>query len=62
MNVFAYLDAGSGSMLIQAVLGGAAGLAVAFKAWRGKLATKRLASQPGLDATPKESRETANSD
>jgi hypothetical protein len=29
--VLAYLDPGSGSMLLQALLGGIAGLAVAFK-------------------------------
>ena len=30
-TVFAYLDAGSGSMILQALLGGAAGLFVAVK-------------------------------
>lgn len=35
--VFAYIDPGSGSLLLQALLGGAAGLAVAFKAFRARL-------------------------
>lgn len=38
---FGYLDAGSGSLIIQAILGGAAGLAVAFKAWKGRLTGRR---------------------
>lgn len=38
--VFAYLDPGSGSLLLQALLGGLAGLAVGFKAWRMRLAAK----------------------
>ncbi len=38
--IFAYLDAGSGSLLLQALLGGAAGIAVAFKAWRARVAGK----------------------
>lgn len=33
----AYLDAGSGSLIVQAVLGGIAGIAVAFRAWRARL-------------------------
>lgn len=39
--IFGYLDAGSGSLLLQALVGGFAGLAVAFKAWRGKLKQRR---------------------
>lgn len=35
--IFGYLDAGSGSLIIQAILGGAAGIAVAFKAWKARL-------------------------
>lgn len=36
--MFAYLDAGSGSLLLQALLGGVAGIAVAFRAWKARLA------------------------
>lgn len=34
--IFAYLDPGSGSLILQAVLGGAAGLGVAAKAMRNR--------------------------
>ena len=34
----AYLDAGTGSMMLQAVLGGAAGLAVMGRVFRARLA------------------------
>lgn len=39
--IFGYLDAGSGSLLLQAILGGVAGLGVAFKAWRGRFSRRR---------------------
>lgn len=39
--LFAYLDAGSGSLILQAILGGAAGIAVAFKAWKARLVGKQ---------------------
>ncbi len=42
--IFGYLDAGSGSLILQAILGGAAGIAVAFKAWKAKLAGKPTAA------------------
>ena len=35
--IFAYLDAGSGSLIIQAVLGGIAGIVVAGKAWKARM-------------------------
>jgi hypothetical protein len=39
MKTLAYLDAASGSMIIQAVIGGVAGIAVLFKVgWRRVLA------------------------
>lgn len=44
--IFSYLDAGSGSLLLQALVGGFAGLAVAFKAWRGKLKQRRGVEEP----------------
>jgi len=41
--IFAYLDPGSGSLILQAVLGGVAGLGVAAKAmrhrWRARSAS-----------------------
>lgn len=36
---FAYLDPGSGSMLLQIILGGVAGLVVVFKLYWGQLLT-----------------------
>jgi hypothetical protein len=50
--LFAYLDAGSGSLLLQAILGGLAGVAVAAKAWKARLTGKRathdaVAEEPG---------------
>lgn len=36
--IFGYLDAGSGSLLLQALIGGLAGLGVAYKAMRMKFA------------------------
>lgn len=46
--LFGYLDAGSGSLILQAILGGAAGILVAFKAWKARLIGKRAMS--GVDA------------
>lgn len=43
--IFGYLDAGSGSLILQAILGGAAGIAVAFKAWRARLMGKETAAE-----------------
>ncbi len=36
--IFGYLDAGSGSLILQAVIAGAAGIGVAFKAMRMRMA------------------------
>lgn len=41
---FAYLDAGSGSLILQAVLGGIAGVVVAAKAWRARLRGRKGAT------------------
>jgi hypothetical protein len=35
--IFGYLDAGSGSLILQAVIGGLTGIGVAVKAWRSRL-------------------------
>lgn len=43
--IFGYLDAGSGSLILQAILGGAAGILVAFKAWKARLMGKRAAAE-----------------
>jgi hypothetical protein len=43
--IFGYLDAGSGSLILQAILGGAAGILVAFKAWKARLMGKQARSE-----------------
>lgn len=43
--IFGYLDAGSGSLILQAILGGAAGILVAFKAWKARLAGRGAISE-----------------
>lgn len=52
--IFAYLDAGSGSLLLQALLGGLAGIAVAFKAWRARISGKRLIAGADGETDPVE--------
>ena len=44
-HILGYLDAGSGSMLLQAILGGAAGIAVAFRAWKSRLKGKKAVDE-----------------
>lgn len=39
MSLFAYLDPGSGSVLLQALLGGVAALAITGKLWWHRLLT-----------------------
>ena len=52
--IFGYLDAGSGSLILQAILGGAAGIWVAFKAWKARITGKETMAeaQPGSDEQP----------
>ncbi len=40
--IFAYLDPGSGSLILQAVLGGAAGVGVAAKAMRHRWKMRKM--------------------
>jgi len=42
---FAYLDPGTGTLIVQALLGGTAGVAVLFKTKRSRLAKKRRAPE-----------------
>lgn len=44
--IFAYLDPGSGSLILQAVLGGAAGLGVAAKAMRSRWRARSAGDTP----------------
>lgn len=41
--VFGYLDPGSGSLILQAVLGGVAGVGVAAKAMRNRWKARKMA-------------------
>ena len=45
MNLFAYLDPGSSTLIIQAVLGGAAGAAVLFKTMGSKFSRKNKSEE-----------------
>ena len=40
MRFFAYLDPGTGTIIVQAILGGAAGVAVLFKTFGRKFSRK----------------------
>ena len=40
--IFGYLDAGSGSLLLQALIAGAAGIGVAYRAMRVKIDRKSV--------------------
>jgi hypothetical protein len=53
---FGYLDPGSGSLILQALLGGVAGMVVAFKAFKNKIPFARKRSQePTTGAEPSDS-------
>lgn len=43
--IFAYLDPGSGSLILQAVLGGVAGLGVAAKAMRNRWRARSVSEE-----------------
>ncbi|HJS72487.1 MAG TPA: hypothetical protein VJ858_07150 [Acidimicrobiia bacterium] len=47
--LFGYLDAGSGSLILQAILGGAAGIAVAFKAWKARMMGKQAVTEANAE-------------
>lgn len=49
---FAYLDAGSGSLILQAVLGGIAGVVVAGRAWKARVFGKKAATDETLTEEP----------
>lgn len=44
----AYLDAGSGSLILQAVLGGIAGVVVAGRAWKARIFGKKNATDEAM--------------
>jgi hypothetical protein len=59
MSNLAYLDAASGSMLLQAILGGAAGLAVTFKVMGGRLKRTLFFWRRGEDAQSENTAESS---
>jgi hypothetical protein len=50
MFVLGYLDAGSGSLLLQAILGGLAGVAVAYRAFKAKVTGKKAVEETATDS------------
>ena len=49
--IFGYLDPGSGSLILQALLGGAAGILVAFKAWKARVMGKEAIAEAEADTS-----------
>jgi len=50
MRLFAYLDPGSGSVLLQALLGGVAAIAITGKLWWARLLMLLRIRQPPADS------------
>ncbi|MBK5266882.1 MAG: hypothetical protein JJE47_05550 [Acidimicrobiia bacterium] len=55
--ILGYLDPGTGSLIIQTVLGGAAGLAVLFRSTRRRFADRK--TPPGAATTEESASELA---
>ena len=58
--IFGYLDPGTGSLILQAVVGGLAGVGVAYKAWRSKLSAKGKGKSAEADAASDQSVEDSS--
>ena len=54
MSIFGYLDAGSGSLLLQALLGGLAGIAVAWRALKARVTGKKPADDASVADEPEQ--------
>ena len=52
MTLLAYLDPGSGSVLLQALLGGIAAIAITGKLWWHRLLTLLRIRRPDDDSAP----------
>jgi hypothetical protein len=59
MTHFAYLDPGTGTLIVQALLGGTAGVAVLFKTKRSRLVKKNRAVEAEQATDQGESDEAA---
>ena len=57
--VLAYLDPGSGSLILQAVLGGVAGVGVAAKAMRNRWKARKVADVADDETSGDESAQTS---
>jgi hypothetical protein len=57
MTHFAYLDPGTGTLIVQALLGGTAGVAVLFKTRGGRLFKKNKAADTEQEADRSEADE-----
>ena len=58
MTHFSYLDPGTGTLIVQALLGGTAGVAVLLKTKRSRLAKKNKAVEASRDASGSEADES----
>lgn len=52
LKILAYLEPGTGSLIIQAVLGGIAGIVVFFKAWKARIMSRRVVAAAGDTEPP----------
>lgn len=59
--ILAYLDPGTGSLILQAVLGGVAGILVAARAFKAKLLGRKTAGQATQEESLDESATTGDS-
>ncbi len=50
--ILAYLDPGTGSLILQAILGGIAGIAVVFRSLRQRMFAAKLDGTPAPDGAP----------
>ncbi|MFO7299402.1 MAG: hypothetical protein DIU67_004330 [Actinomycetes bacterium] len=54
MIILGYLDAGSGSLLLQALLGGLAGIAVAFRAFKSRITGRKAVEETSVAEEPQQ--------
>jgi len=59
LQMFSYLDAATGSMIITAIAGGVAGLGVAVKMWSARIKSK-LTGKPMPDFDSSDEDDTAS--
>jgi len=57
--IYGYLDAGSGRLLLQAVIGGLAGIGVAYKAMRMRIANRGRVEPDAVEGESDPAEDTA---